>query len=60
MTDIRFLCEFFFRDFWHWLGGVVFLVIIVDGIFVNLFRLINNIVEYMCKKKGERYENNND
>ena len=28
------LIKFIFSDFWHWLGAFVFLVIIVDGIFV--------------------------
>jgi hypothetical protein len=36
--------EFFFGDFWHWLGALIFLMVIVDGFFVNLFRIINNAV----------------
>lgn len=40
MEVVKYLCEFFFQDFWHWLGGMIFLVAIVNGIFVNLFRII--------------------
>ena len=49
METVRHLCEFFFTDFWHWLGGLVYLVVIVDGIFVNLFRMILGIFA----RKGE-------
>ena len=35
---------FFFGNFWHWLGALIFLVVIVDGFFLNLFRIINNAI----------------
>lgn len=25
METVKYLCEFFFGNFWHWLGGVVLL-----------------------------------
>lgn len=35
METIKFLCEFFFDDYWHFLGGFVYLVVICG------FRLIS-------------------
>ena len=28
METIKFLCTFFFGNFWHWLGGLVYLCVI--------------------------------
>lgn len=28
METARYLCEFFFTDFWHWLGGLCYLAVI--------------------------------
>ena len=57
MGTVRYLCEFFFTDFWHWLGGLVFLVVIVDGIFVNLFRLIEGIfISLLSRRNKEEKE----
>lgn len=53
MEIVKYLCEFFFTDFWHWLGGLIFLVVIVDGIFVNIFRIIMAAV-VRTKKLPER------
>lgn len=43
------LIKFIFSDFWHWLGAFVFLVIIVDGIFVNFFRVIIHALKWKQK-----------
>lgn len=44
MEEIKYLCEFFFDDFWHWLGLVVILAIVFGC------SLISMNVE---KKKGD-------
>lgn len=49
--------KFFFGDFWHWLGGLIFLVVIVDGVFVNLLRLLAGAINRKrnlpdCDSKG--------
>lgn len=49
MEIVKYLCEFFFTDFWHWMGGLICLVVIVNGIFVNLFRIIMAAVMRMRK-----------
>jgi len=49
MEITKYLCEFFFTSLWHWLGGLIFLVVIVDGIFVNLFRIILTAVKRVRK-----------
>lgn len=28
MAIIKFLCEFFFTNFWHWLGGLCYLAVL--------------------------------
>lgn len=34
MEIVKYLCEFFFTDFWHWLGLVILAAVIVPrGIF---------------------------
>ena len=53
MEIVKYLCEFFFTDFWHWLGGLIFLAVIVYGIFVNIFRIIMAAV-VRTKKLPER------
>ena len=29
MNTIKFICEFFFTDFWHWLGLVIVLCVLL-------------------------------
>lgn len=43
MNTIMYLCEFFFTNFWHWLGGVIYLAIIFSTPLI-----------YISKKKGEK------
>lgn len=38
MEIVKYLCEFFFDDFWHWLG----LIILVDVIPVIRFVSVNS------------------
>lgn len=28
METVKYLCEFFFGNFWHWIGGLFYLIII--------------------------------
>lgn len=31
-NNLQYICEFFFGDFWHWLGLILFIVILVNEI----------------------------
>ena len=42
------IIEYIFGNFWHWLGALIFLVCIIDGVIVNMFRVIAGFIE---KKK---------
>lgn len=42
------IVKYIFGNFWHWLGALIFLVIIIDGVIVNLFKVILVIIQ---KKK---------
>lgn len=51
METVRFVCEFFFDDFWHWLGLFVILCVVCrSGIFS-----FNRITE-INHNKNERKE----
>lgn len=59
---LKYILDLTFRDFWHWLGMFLILIVIVDGIFVNLIRFFNNIIIGILNrnkfndKKEEDYE----
>lgn len=36
MEEIKYLCEFFFDDFWHWLGLVVILAIVFGSSLISM------------------------
>ena len=29
-------CEFFFGNFWHWIGGLIYLAVIFNGSFIRI------------------------
>jgi len=43
MEIAKYLCEFFFTNFWHWLGLVIIIAIFIDGVILNLYRMIINL-----------------
>ena len=36
METTKFICEFFFTNFWHWLGGLCYLVAIFPIAYIKL------------------------
>lgn len=36
MEIVKFICEFFFTNFWHWLGGLCYLAIIFDATLIKI------------------------
>lgn len=36
METVKFVCEFFFTDFWHWLGLVVLIGVIFGTGFIKV------------------------
>lgn len=32
MEIVKYICEFFFTNFWHWLGLLIFLVVIFGSV----------------------------
>ena len=36
METVKFICEFFFTNFWHWLGGLCYLVIIFGATLIKI------------------------
>lgn len=30
METVKYICEFFFTNFWHWLGLLIFLIVIAE------------------------------
>lgn len=36
MEELKFICEFFFTDFWHWLGGICYIAVISGGSVITI------------------------
>lgn len=36
METVKYICEFFFGSFWHWLGLVILIGAIFSGGFINI------------------------
>lgn len=45
MEIVKYLCEFFFTDFWHWLGLLIYLCVIVE---------VFPIISFKGSKKEEK------
>lgn len=37
METVKYVCEFFFGNFWHWLGLFILISTIFSGGFINIF-----------------------
>ena len=35
MAIIKFLCEFFFTNFWHWIGGLFYLSVLAGAAIIK-------------------------
>lgn len=38
MEIVKYLCEFFFTDFWHWLGLVIFVTFLIPRTIVDIIK----------------------
>lgn len=41
MEIIKYICEFFFTNFWHWLGLLIFLVVIFGSTYIKTTEINN-------------------
>ena len=42
MEIVKYLCEFFFNDFWHWIGLVILAAVIVPRGIFEFNKIIKN------------------
>jgi len=56
MEITKYICEFFFNDFWHWLGLVILVAIIFKlGVITTI---IDNSKNTNCKNRVNGNEDN--
>lgn len=41
MEIVKYICEFFFTDFWHWSGLLIFLVVIFGSTYIKATEINN-------------------
>ena len=44
MEIVKYICEFFFTNFWHWLGLFFIILAIFEGGFIRYIKVTDNSV----------------
>lgn len=53
MEIVKYLCEFFFTDFWHWLGLVIFVTFLIPRTIVDINKTYKTVQDKDKEKDHE-------